>query len=158
MKVSSELQKKKTHTHSSHLIPSNNPLARKLQEQTTMALNSRAAAMATLLVAAAVAVLLAGEQASAAVTCGQVGSSIAPCVAYVTGKAAAVSPGCCSGIRGLNNMARTTADRQAACRCLKSMAGSIKALNMGKVAGVPGKCGVNVGFPISMSTDCNKVT
>jgi hypothetical protein len=27
---------------------------------------------------------------------------------------------------------------------------------MGTVAAIPGKCGVSVPFPISMSTDCNK--
>ena len=105
----------------------------------------------------AAAVVLMAAEASAAITCGQVGSSIAPCVSYVTGKGALTS-GCCNGVKGLNNMARTTADRQAVCRCLKSLAGSIKSLNLGVASGVPGKCGVSVPFPISLSTDCNKVT
>ncbi|CAN6356111.1 unnamed protein product [Urochloa humidicola] len=53
------------------------------------------------------------------------------------------------GVRSLNS-----GDRQAACRCLKSLATSLKKLNMGTV-----KCGVSVPFPISMSTDdCNKVS
>ncbi|MCH1921665.1 Mpv17/PMP22 family protein, partial [Shewanella sp. A3A] len=77
------------------------------------------------------------------------------CVELIWG---GLTQGCCNGVKGLNNAARTTADRQAACRCLKSLAGSIKSLNLGTVAGVPGKCGVNVGFPISLSTDCNKVS
>jgi hypothetical protein len=34
-------------------------------------------------------------------------------------------------VRGLNSVARTTADRQAACRCLKSLAGTISKINMG---------------------------
>ena len=120
------------------------------------AFNSKATVALFLAAAAMVVVMMAGE-ASAALTCGQVGSSIAPCVPYVSGRMGTVSSGCCSGVRSLNNMARTTPDRQAACKCLKSLARSIKALNMGKVAGVPGKCGVSVPFPISMSTDCNKV-
>ncbi|KAF0918615.1 hypothetical protein E2562_025195 [Oryza meyeriana var. granulata] len=86
----------------------------------------------------------------------KVGSAIAPCIPYATGRSTTLTPGCCNGVRGLNNAARTTADRQAACRCLKSLAGTIKSLNIGTAAGIPGKCGVNVGFPISLSTDCNK--
>ena len=104
-----------------------------------------------------VAMVVAAPGASAAITCGQVGSAIAPCISYVTGRSG-LTQGCCNGVKGLNNAARTTADRQAACRCLKSLAGSIKSLNLGTVAGVPGRCGVNVGFPISLSTDCNKVS
>uniref|UniRef100_A0A0D9XW81 Non-specific lipid-transfer protein n=1 Tax=Leersia perrieri TaxID=77586 RepID=A0A0D9XW81_9ORYZ len=103
-----------------------------------------------------VAMMVVQGPASAAITCGQVGSAIAPCISYVTGRSG-LSSGCCNGVKGLNSAARTTADRQAACRCLKSLAGSIKSLNLGTVAGVPAKCGVNVGFPISLSTDCNKV-
>ena len=118
-----------------------------------MALNK--SAMVAVFLAAAV-VLMAAE-ASAAITCGQVGSKMAPCISYVTGKGA-LTASCCNGVRDLSNAARTSADRQAGCRCLKSLAGSIKSLNLGVVAGVPGKCGVSVPFPISMSTDCNKVS
>uniref|UniRef100_A0A0D9XND6 Non-specific lipid-transfer protein n=1 Tax=Leersia perrieri TaxID=77586 RepID=A0A0D9XND6_9ORYZ len=107
-------------------------------------------------VAAVLVAMMLVQGSSAAITCGQVGSAIAPCIPYVTGRSG-LSSGCCNGVKGLNNAARSTADRQAACRCLKSLAGSIKSLNLGTVAGVPGKCGVNVGFPISLSTDCNKV-
>ncbi|KAF0916569.1 hypothetical protein E2562_007644 [Oryza meyeriana var. granulata] len=84
-----------------------------------------------------------------------VGTAIAPCISYATGRGS-LTQGCCNGVSGLNNAASTTADRQAACRCLKSLAGTIKSLNIGTAAGIPGKCGVNVGFPISLSTDCNK--
>ncbi|CAM0152228.1 unnamed protein product [Urochloa decumbens] len=100
--------------------------------------------------------LVMSSPASAAITCGQVASSLAPCIPYATGNANSMPSGCCTGVRSLNSAARTSSDRQAACRCLKSLAGTIKKLNMGTVAGIPGKCGVSVPFPISMSTDCNK--
>ncbi|VAI30229.1 unnamed protein product [Triticum turgidum subsp. durum] len=98
-------------------------------------LNSKAVAAAVVL--AAVVLMMAGREASAALSCGQVDSKLAPCVAYVTGRASSIS--------------------KIACRCLKSLATSIKSINMGKVSGVPGKCGVSVPFPISMSTNCNNV-
>ncbi|XP_062197037.1 non-specific lipid-transfer protein 1-like [Phragmites australis] len=122
-----------------------------------MALNKQAV-VAFAVVVAASAALLASEapRASAAITCGQVSSALAPCIPYATGRGK-LSPGCCSGVRSLKSAASTSADRQAACRCLKSLMGSISGLNMGTVSGIPGMCGVSVPFPISMSTDCNKV-
>ena len=106
-------------------------------------------AVVALAVVVAAAALVAS--ASAAITCGQVGSALAPCIPYATGKASALPSSCCGGVRSLNS-----ADRQAACRCLKSLASTVKSVNMGTVATIPGKCGVSVPFPISMSTDCNK--
>ncbi|EMS65656.1 putative non-specific lipid-transfer protein 3 [Triticum urartu] len=141
--------------------------------------------MVAAVVLAAVVLMMAGREASAALSCGQVDSKLAPCVAYVTGRASSISKECCSGVQGLNGMARSSSDRKIACRassiskeccsgvqglngmarsssdrkiacrCLKSLATSIKSINMGKVSGVPGKCGVSVPFPISMSTNCD---
>ncbi|CAM0874465.1 unnamed protein product [Alopecurus aequalis] len=120
-----------------------------------MAVNSKATAFVAL--AAFMVLLISAGEVSAAVTCGQVRTSLAPCVPYGTRKAAAPSQGCCSGVKGLDRMARTSADRQAVCRCLKSLAGTVKSVNLGAVNSLPGKCGVSVPFPISVSTDCKKV-
>lgn len=109
-------------------------------------------AVFTVLLALAVA-----EKASAAVSCGDVTSAIAPCMAYAKGKAAAPSDGCCSGVRTLNGKASTAADRRAACGCLKNLAGSFKGVNMGNAASIPGKCSVSVSFPISSNVDCSKL-
>ncbi|KAL7000477.1 hypothetical protein U1Q18_001629 [Sarracenia purpurea var. burkii] len=58
--------------------------------------------------------------------------------------------------RSLNNAARTTPDRQAACRCLKSSVGAVKGVNIGLAGSLPGKCGVNIPYKISLQTDCTK--
>ncbi|CAN6325617.1 unnamed protein product [Urochloa humidicola] len=123
-----------------------------------MAVNSKKQRMMQAVVAIVVLALMVMSSASAAITCGQVASSLSPCIPYATGSASSLPASCCSGVRSLNGMARSSSDRQAACRCLKSLATSLKKLNMGTVAGIPGKCGVSVPFPISMSTDCNKVS
>ncbi|KAF8648819.1 hypothetical protein HU200_064519 [Digitaria exilis] len=107
-------------------------------------------------VVAALLLLVSSPASEAAITCGQVASSLAPCIPYATGNVKTLPSGCCGGVRSLNSEARTSSDRQAACRCLKSLATSLKKLNMGTVSSIPGKCGVSVPFPISMSTDCNK--
>ena len=93
----------------------------------------------------------------AALTCGQVSGKVLPCLNYLKNGGPAPPPNCCNGIRDLNNAAKTTADRQTACRCLKSTAGSVPGLNYGLAAALPGKCGVNVPYKIGPSTDCARV-
>ncbi|CAN0911006.1 Non-specific lipid-transfer protein [Linum grandiflorum] len=102
-------------------------------------------------------VMVATSQiADGAISCGTVASGIAPCLGYIRG-AGPLTPACCGGVKSLNAAAKSTPDRQAACGCLKSAAGRIPGINYGLAGGLPGKCGVNVGFPISPSVDCSKV-
>ncbi|KAD5960833.1 hypothetical protein R6Q59_013890 [Mikania micrantha] len=91
-----------------------------------------------------------------AITCGQVVSSLAPCLGYLT-KGGNVPPACCGSVRGLNDAAKTTPDRQTACGCLKGAYASNSGINLLYASSLPGKCGVNVGYKISPSTDCSKV-
>nr|AGN56423.1 non-specific lipid transfer protein 3 [Linum usitatissimum] len=100
-----------------------------------------------------VAMLAASQIADGAITCGRVASGIAPCLGYIRGMAP-LTPACCGGIKSLNAAASSTVDRQAACRCLKSAASGVRGINYGLAGGLPGKCGVNVGFPISQSVNC----
>lgn len=92
-----------------------------------------------------------------ALTCGQVTGSLAPCLGYLrTAGSVAVPVTCCNGVRGLNSAARTTVDRRTACNCLKQTANAISDLNLNAAAGLPAKCGVNIPYKISPSTDCNR--
>ncbi|WVZ88276.1 hypothetical protein U9M48_034813 [Paspalum notatum var. saurae] len=109
--------------------------------------------------AAVVALLLVAAAApgTVAVTCGQVVGYITPCLSYAMGRAAAPGPACCAGVRSLADAARTAADRQATCNCLKQATAGMGALKPDLVAGIPAKCGVNIPYPISRTTDCSKV-
>lgn len=91
----------------------------------------------------------------AAITCGQVSSSLAACMPYLKGTGAP-TPACCAGVKSLNSMAATPADRKAACGCLKSAAGTISGLSVPNAGSLPGKCGVSIPYPISTSVDCSK--
>ncbi|KAJ3669406.1 hypothetical protein LUZ60_011356 [Juncus effusus] len=91
-----------------------------------------------------------------ALSCGQVTSSIAQCMNYARSGQGSPPTACCNGVRRLNSMAKSGADRQAACNCLKQLAARQK-FNTGAAASIPGKCGVSVGYAISPSTDCSKV-
>ena len=141
--------------HYNHLA--NLAISSSLPELTTTTIASliemaRSAVAQVVLVAVVAAMLLAVTEA--AVSCGQVSSALSPCISYARGNGASPSAACCSGVRSLASSARSTADKQAACKCIKSAAAG---LNAGKAAGIPTKCGVSVPYTISSSVDCSKI-
>nr|XP_043612131.1 non-specific lipid-transfer protein-like isoform X2 [Erigeron canadensis] len=83
--------------------------------------------------------------------------NVAPCVSYLRSGSGMPPPACCSGAKALAAAASTTADRQAACKCLKSASQSLNP-NPGLAKSLPGKCGINLGFAISTNVDCTKIT
>nr|AVN68376.1 lipid transfer protein 2 [Artemisia annua] len=91
-----------------------------------------------------------------ALSCSEVTSKLAPCFNYLK-SGGKVPPACCDGVKGLNSAAKTTPDRKTACTCMKSAYKSYNGINADNAAGLPGKCGVNIPYKISLSTDCNKV-
>ncbi|MHC5589683.1 non-specific lipid-transfer protein, partial [Escherichia coli] len=114
------------------------------------------AQMAAIVLLLVILIANTARPASAAVTCGQVAVAIAPCIIYAR-NGGTVPLGCCNGVRSLNSATKTTPDRQQACICLKKLVQSIAGIKMPIVSGIPAKCHVNIGYPISLSTDCSKV-
>ncbi|XP_009372009.2 non-specific lipid-transfer protein 1 [Pyrus x bretschneideri] len=98
-------------------------------------------------------VLAAPLITGAALTCGQIKGGLAPCLAYLQ-NGGSPTPGCCRGIKGLVSSATTTADRQNACKCLKTVAAQIKTIKQANAAKLPSLCGVNIPYKISTSTNC----
>lgn len=109
------------------------------------------------LVAVMCCMAVGAPKAMAAVTCGQVVNNLTPCINYVA-NGGALNPSCCTGVRSLYSLAQTTADRQSICNCLKQAVNGIPytKANAGLAAGLPGKCGVNIPYKISPSTDCKR--
>ncbi|XP_010043259.2 non-specific lipid-transfer protein 1 [Eucalyptus grandis] len=91
-------------------------------------------------------------------SCNQVVNRLMPCASYVV-NGGGVPPACCSGIQSLNSAAKTTADRQGVCNCLKSVLNGIpsNAYNISLATGLPASCGVDIPYKISPSTDCKSV-
>ncbi|KAL5712061.1 hypothetical protein ACHQM5_014268 [Ranunculus cassubicifolius] len=101
--------------------------------------------------------VVAAPYAEAAITsCGQVVGGLSSCLPYLRSAGGPLPPACCAGVKSLNSAAKTTADRQTACNCLKRV-GSSGGINLSLASGLPGKCGVNVGYPINVNVDCSKV-
>ncbi|KAK2638752.1 hypothetical protein Ddye_026547 [Dipteronia dyeriana] len=95
--------------------------------------------------------------AHAAVTCQQVTFWPTPCISYgVMG--GIVAPGCCSGIKALNDAEKTNEDVQTACYCIKDQAAKIPGLDYDRVNELPGICGTTCPFKLSPSIDCSRVS
>ena len=92
----------------------------------------------------------------AAVSCKEVSVSLAPCISYLTSGAGNPTTACCDGVGKLQKMAQTTADKQAACNCVKDAAAHLPDIKEDAAASLPAKCNVQVSFPISKSTNCQK--
>ncbi|XP_058766734.1 non-specific lipid-transfer protein 6-like [Vicia villosa] len=107
-------------------------------------------------VALVMCMVVIAPTAEAAVSCGTVTADLGPCLTYLTG-GPGPSPQCCGGVKKLLAAATTVPDKQAACNCLKSAAGSISKLNTNNAAALPGKCGVSIPYKISTSTNCNTI-
>ncbi|KAK7274387.1 hypothetical protein RIF29_15472 [Crotalaria pallida] len=101
-------------------------------------------------------VVVGAPIAQASISCGQVASALSPCLEYLR-KGGNPSAECCKGVKGLVAAAQTTADKQAACKCLKSAAGTIGSLNNGNAQALPAKCGVSLPYKISTSTNCDTI-
>lgn len=118
--------------------------------------NKVMAALKMVSVIVVVCMLVAAPMTAQAITCGQVARALSPCVNYLKTTGAVPPRPCCNGVRAINAAARTTADRRTACQCLKSAAGSIKGIKQPTADALPRKCGVNIPYKISFSTNCAK--
>lgn len=118
-------------------------------------LNSRAVCAVIMLTAVVVGELVA--PAEAVITrCGQVISFLTPCIGYL--KHGGSVPGrCCNGVRGLVAAARTRADRQLVCNCLKGAYRGYRGIKLPNAQSLPARCGANVRYTISPTTDCSRV-
>ncbi|PWA95688.1 plant lipid transfer protein/Par allergen [Artemisia annua] len=89
-----------------------------------------------------------------AITCGQVVSTLAPCLGYLTQNGAVTAP-CCGAVKAL--AANSAPNKRTICGCLKGIYASNSAINLNNANALPSKCGVNVPYKIDPSTDCSKI-
>ncbi|KAF8398570.1 hypothetical protein HHK36_017501 [Tetracentron sinense] len=110
-------------------------------------------AMAVLMVV----LLLVAPASEAAITCSDVAKDLQPCLNYLrSGSGKPPSP-CCAGVAKLSSAASTTADRRAACACIKTQAQKINPI-VALAQSLPGNCGVSLSFAVSASVDCSKIS
>lgn len=107
------------------------------------------------LMATLVLILLVSPSSVAAVTCGDVLRNISPCVGYLKSSGGAPPATCCAGAKALAAACTTTADKQTACGCLKTASKSMN-VNPDLAKGLPGKCGISLGFSVDPNIDCSR--
>ncbi|XP_076941768.1 non-specific lipid-transfer protein 1-like [Bidens hawaiensis] len=120
---------------------------------------ARAALVHKMAVAVAVVyclVVAAPRAVEGAITCEQVISDLTPCATYLINGGTA-STECCSGVTSLNSAVTTLDDRQAVCKCTEQTVTALPGINIDNARTLPGKCGLNVSFDISLNSDCSKV-
>ncbi|PIN10576.1 hypothetical protein CDL12_16831 [Handroanthus impetiginosus] len=113
--------------------------------------------LAIRVLAVAIAVTLLAAPAAAAISCSDVIKDIKPCINYLKSGSGAPPSDCCAGASSLASAATSTADKQAACACLKNAA---KNLNVKPelAKSLPGSCGISSPIQISPSVDCSKIS
>ncbi|CAI9112891.1 OLC1v1013394C1 [Oldenlandia corymbosa var. corymbosa] len=97
--------------------------------------------------------LILAPHAEAAISCGTVASSLAPCLSYIGGQP--LNPKCCFNIKALKAAAATKADRQVVCGCLKGLAGNKQAV--AKAPGLLKQCGVSIPYALNPKINCATV-
>ncbi|KAL6626977.1 hypothetical protein ACP70R_030703 [Stipagrostis hirtigluma subsp. patula] len=116
-----------------------------------------AAALVLLAVAVAAAAATSHGASAALLQCGQVTQLMAPCMPYLAGAPGLTPYGiCCNSLGVLNQLAAATADRVAACNCVKAAAAGFPAVDFARAAGLPAACGLSISFAISPNMDCNQ--
>lgn len=103
---------------------------------------------------AVLTVLTLKVESGQAISCGQVKSTLVQCLEFLSG-GLGPSPACCSGVGNLKAMTPTTADRRAACGCLKDAAGRYPSIQPDKASQLPQACGIQIGVPITKDVDCS---
>ncbi|KAF5469693.1 hypothetical protein F2P56_013743, partial [Juglans regia] len=121
-----------------------------------LSLNMKPLEIALPTVATVMLLLLLAPASEAVITCSNVVNYLRPCVNYLvkgTGKPPAT---CCSGASALASASSTSADKRAACDCIKTAAKKINP-NVQAAQALPGNCGISLPFTISPNVDCSKV-
>ncbi|EOY25621.1 Bifunctional inhibitor/plant lipid transfer protein/seed storage helical domain - like 10 [Theobroma cacao] len=96
------------------------------------------------------------NQGEAAVPCNTVDAKAAACVGFATGKATKPSAECCTGLQQLAQTVKSVDDKKAICRCLKAAAKSL-GIQDKFLSKIPQACNINVGFPVSINTNCETI-
>ncbi|KAK3418993.1 hypothetical protein EUGRSUZ_H04731 [Eucalyptus grandis] len=91
-----------------------------------------------------------------AISCSDVVKDLRPCVSYLKSGSGNPPAACCAGVTSLANAATSSADKKAACACLKNAAQKMNP-NAQLAQALPSKCGVTLPVAVSPNVDCSKI-
>ncbi|XP_038900062.1 non-specific lipid-transfer protein 8 [Benincasa hispida] len=96
------------------------------------------------------------QDSKAAISCNDVTKDLMPCVSYLVSGSGKPPSACCDGAKALSSAATTSADKKAACQCIKSAASNVN-YNAKLAQDLPSNCGISLPFSISAGIDCSKI-
>ncbi|CAJ2670778.1 unnamed protein product [Trifolium pratense] len=92
--------------------------------------------------------------ANATVSCGNIQTTLIPCIGYIRNPGPSVPAPCCDAVKAVIDADHTQIDRQNTCRCLMSLA-KRPGTDFQVAASIPNKCGLNPPFVLTPDLDCN---
>ncbi|KAL4346842.1 hypothetical protein GQ457_17G020310 [Hibiscus cannabinus] len=107
--------------------------------------------------AVAMLLLLIASTSHAAISCSAVIKDLRPCVKYLVNGTGKPPSTCCAGASALASAATSSADKKAACECIKSAAKSMNPKN-DLAQALPSNCGIKLPVTISPNVDCSTVS
>ncbi|KAK3031309.1 hypothetical protein RJ639_035215 [Escallonia herrerae] len=94
---------------------------------------------------------------SDAISCGDVTVKAASCLNFAMGKDAKPAQACCNGLQQLAGTVRSLDDKKAICRCLKDGVKKFAGVQDKYLSQIPTACKIKVGFPVSLSVNCDTI-
>ncbi|THG01421.1 hypothetical protein TEA_023609 [Camellia sinensis var. sinensis] len=109
------------------------------------------------LVMVILALIASSMTVNATITCQDAIMKLLPCEQYLLGNGGITVP-CCPGAQNLNQMANSTADRQAVCACFKQVGPSL-GVNVDRAKQLPNLCKIDLrGITIDFTIDCSTIS
>lgn len=105
--------------------------------------------------AALMLLLVLAPAAEAVIACSDVIKDLRPCVNYLVNGTGMPPAACCSGATNLAAAASTSADKKAACDCIKNAAKKLNP-NPQLAKDLAGNCKISLPFTVSIDVDCSK--
>ncbi|VVA99483.1 unnamed protein product [Arabis nemorensis] len=88
-----------------------------------------------------------------AISCSTVIQDLQPCVSYLTSGSGKPPKTCCDGVQSLDAATTTSADKKAACQCIKSVANSVT-VKPELAQALATNCGASLPVDASSTVDC----
>ncbi|KVH97287.1 non-specific lipid-transfer protein-like [Cynara cardunculus var. scolymus] len=100
---------------------------------------------------------LSGPMVVAPPSCRQIIPELVPCVPFFMGLVLQPSILCCTGVRVIKEMGKTTEDRVAICNCAKEILTRLVLYDPKQFPLLDKRCGIDLNYPpISKDFDCKK--
>ncbi|XP_021886850.1 non-specific lipid-transfer protein 8 [Carica papaya] len=100
--------------------------------------------------------LILSSSSEAAISCTVVIKDLRPCLNYLVKGSGKPPSACCVGASALASATTTSADKKAACECIKAEAKKVN-LNAQLAKDLPANCGITLSVSVSPDVDCSKV-